>query len=289
MNGKPGRPVLRPTLSHNSVLTPASTNLNRRLAGGYEDNSRSTTTESGIGYASTQQGSSAHEASAPYSHPSQSVATHHHSAYPPPPPAPSSAHHSSAHTQSMSINPGPQYSDPDLSFQSASYAGSYDSSYGSHSPWTPGSASVEHQYNHPYYAMALNRVDEPILAPGEVPAPRPPISYAALIGEALLLAPPPHQLYVSEISDSIKSRYVCECLSFSSHTHRLFYRITLTIRLPTEPYQGVQWCSTSDIHVQSIRQASSSLWRPVRWCSKMGYPSRLRNSVSRWWIQASGF
>lgn len=55
-----------------------------------------------------------------------------------------------------------------------------------------------------------NKLEEPILAPGEVPAPRPPMSYAALIGEALLLAPPPHQLYVSEISDSIKKRYACE-------------------------------------------------------------------------------
>jgi hypothetical protein len=51
---------------------------------------------------------------------------------------------------------------------------------------------------------------ERILAPGEIPAPRPPMSYAALIGEALLLAPPPHHLYVSEISESIKKRYACE-------------------------------------------------------------------------------
>jgi hypothetical protein len=66
---------------------------------------------------------------------------------------------------------------------------------------------------------------EPILAPGEVPAPRPPMSYAALIGEALLLAPPPHQLYVSEISESIKRRYACE----SPCTHP--YRIHHTFRI----------------------------------------------------------
>jgi hypothetical protein len=217
MNGKPGRSLVRSSLS-SSVLTPASTNTSRRQLGVYEDNHRSAPAESGIAYASTHQQGSAHEASAPFSHSSQSVANHHHSSYPPPPPLQSSVHHSSAHTQSMPINSGPQYSDPDLSFQSASYAGSYDSSYGSHSPWTPGSAPLEHQYNQAYYT-SMDRAIEPILAPGEVPAPRPPISYAALIGEALLYAPPPHQLYVSEISESIKSRYACEYPSSLRYTH----------------------------------------------------------------------
>lgn len=221
MNGKPARPLVRSALSNTSVLTPASTNTSRRQLAVYEDNNRSAPAESGIAYASThhaQQQDSAHEASAPFSHPSQSVATPHHSSYPPPPP-PSSAHHTSAHTQSMAINSGPQYADPELSFQSASYAGSYDSSFSAHSPWTPGSAPLDHQYTQPYYPVAMDRAMEPILMPGEVPAPRPPISYAALIGEALLEAPPPHQLYVSEISDSIKSRYVCEYPSLSLQRH----------------------------------------------------------------------
>lgn len=51
---------------------------------------------------------------------------------------------------------------------------------------------------------------EPILMPGEEPLPRPTKPYAALIGEALLLAPPPHHLYVSEICASIRARYPCE-------------------------------------------------------------------------------
>lgn len=109
---------------------------------------------------------------------------------------------------------GTPYSDQEVSFQSSTYAGSYESSFGSNSPWTPQSAEIGgHHHYHPYYAHAQamsNKIEEPILAPGEVPAPRPPMSYAALIGEALLLAPPPHQLYVSEISDSIKKRYACE-------------------------------------------------------------------------------
>jgi hypothetical protein len=56
----------------------------------------------------------------------------------------------------------------------------------------------------------VQRPAEPILAPGEDVAQRPPACYAALIAEALLLSDPPHQLLVSEISESIKSRYVCE-------------------------------------------------------------------------------
>ncbi len=114
------------------------------------------------------------------------------------------------------------YSD-ELSFHTSSYTGSYDSSY-ANSPWP---FDDQHQHRPPigYYPIgAMTRPsyrsssseygpykqDEPVLAPGEMPAPRPPMSYAALIGEALLLAPPPHALYVSEISDSVRRRYACE-------------------------------------------------------------------------------
>jgi hypothetical protein len=220
MNGKTGRPVLRPTLSHNTVLTPTSVNWNRR-SGAEDTNSghRPNTTESGLVYNTTQPGTNhhQHEASAPYTQ--HSVATH--SSYPPAPPPPSSSHpHSSSHTQSMSINSGNPYSDPEISYQNASYSGSYDSSFGSQSPWT-ASPQLEGSYSQSYYSqMPVGRIDEPILAPGEVPAPRPPVSYAALIGEALLLAPPPHQLYVSEISESIKRRYVCKYLT---HTRSFDY------------------------------------------------------------------
>jgi len=55
-----------------------------------------------------------------------------------------------------------------------------------------------------------HRQQEPILKFGEQPAVKPNLSYAALIGEALLLSPPPHHLYVAEISESIKNRYACE-------------------------------------------------------------------------------
>lgn len=81
------------------------------------------------------------------------------------------------------------------------------------------------------------KLQEPILAPGELPAPRPPMSYAALIGEALLMAPPPHQLYVSEISDSIKKRYA-------------YYR-----QNPTKIYNGVR-------HQTSMCKAFVKLPRP---------------------------
>lgn len=54
---------------------------------------------------------------------------------------------------------------------------------------------------------------EPILLPGEKELPRPNRSYASLIGEALLRSPPPHHLYVSEISESIKAHYRCESLA----------------------------------------------------------------------------
>nr|XP_019049788.1 hypothetical protein I302_00207 [Kwoniella bestiolae CBS 10118]OCF28718.1 hypothetical protein I302_00207 [Kwoniella bestiolae CBS 10118] len=100
----------------------------------------------------------------------------------------------------------------------------------------------QQQQQSPYHwgmhHMAIpQKQDEPILAPGELPAPRPPMSYAALIGEALLLAPPPHQLYVSEISDSIKKRYP-------------YYR-----QNPTKIYNGVR-------HQTSMCKAFVKLPRP---------------------------
>jgi hypothetical protein len=158
-------------------------------------------------------------------HPSNSNHSSSHS-YPPPhtttsPSQTSSNQHPHTHTQPMQVNSGP-YSD-ELSFQSNSYAGSYESSFSSAasaSPWTSQSTLPipegypvhPHHPGYPFFAMNMtsSKIEEPILAPGEEPAPRPPISYAALIGEALLLAQPPHQLYVSEISDSIKKRYPCE-------------------------------------------------------------------------------
>lgn len=125
-----------------------------------------------------------------------------------------------SNNSSSAANSTPNYTD-DLSFHTSSY-GSYDTSFSSNSsgsPWTPGMSGSPHHsivpppfYHHQaYYDMyPTGKQLEPILQPGEMPAPRPPMSYAALIGEALLLAPPPHHLYVSEISESIKKRYACE-------------------------------------------------------------------------------
>ncbi|GFZ47182.1 hypothetical protein JCM24511_04925 [Saitozyma sp. JCM 24511] len=89
-----------------------------------------------------------------------------------------------------------------------------------------GYMSYHHHQSYYPYPMPQTAIkqDEPILALGELPAPRPPMSYAALIGEALLMAPPPHQLYVSEISDSIKKRYA-------------YYR-----QNPTKIYNGTSMC-----------------------------------------------
>ncbi|GMK57110.1 hypothetical protein CspeluHIS016_0309500 [Cutaneotrichosporon spelunceum] len=78
---------------------------------------------------------------------------------------------------------------------------------------------------------------EPFLLPNEDELPRPAPSYAALIGEALLLAEPPHQLYVSEISESIKARYP-------------FYR-----QFPSKIYNGVR-------HQTSMCKAFVKIPRP---------------------------
>lgn len=137
---------------------------------------------------------------------------------------PSPAHHQS-HSFPPSLN-GTPYTD-EASFHTTSY--SYDTSFSSthsNSPWSQppplvASPHFGHQaplppsfYPHPYFDMYNQSVKqlEPILAPGELPAPRPPMSYAALIGEALLIAPLPHHLYVAEISESIKKRYACELI-----------------------------------------------------------------------------
>lgn len=77
-----------------------------------------------------------------------------------------------------------------------------------HMPTSPPPKSKSNQGPHPV---------GPILEPGEELAARPPFTFAALIGQALLEAPPPHQLYVSEIADSIKKRYACESYNCIGH------------------------------------------------------------------------
>lgn len=69
---------------------------------------------------------------------------------------------------------------------------------------------VPYGYRVPHMQLQHTKPPEPILKPGEVPATKPALSYAALIGEALLTSAPPHHLYVSEISESIKSKHACE-------------------------------------------------------------------------------
>lgn len=272
MNGKTGRPALRPSHSQNAVLVPASVNWNRRsVAEDPNSTHRPATTESI--YNTTQQGTehghNQHEASAPFSHP-QSVATH--SSYPPAPPHPSSHPHSSSHTQSMPINSGNSYSDQEISYQSGSYAGSYDSSFGPNSPWiAPPSEGSYQQYQGHYSNMPASRIEEPILAPGEVPAPRPPMSYAALIGEALLHAPPPHQLYVSEISESIKRRYVCKFPYSHTHTHtRILMKQIIVRTLPrctmvsdTRPRCAKPLSSFLDLSVINPVVLENGLFEPV--------------------------
>ena len=142
------------------------------------------------------------------------------SALPPPPvgaPFNTSSDNNSAPSSTNVVNGVASYSD-ELSFHTTSYPGSYDSSFSSdNSPLVQPSSYPPQTWGQPqppyqiiYQPFPRGKDMEPILEPGEVPAPRPPMSYAALIGEALLMAPPPHQLYVSEISDLIKKRYACE-------------------------------------------------------------------------------
>ncbi|KAK4689378.1 hypothetical protein P7C73_g743, partial [Tremellales sp. Uapishka_1] len=159
-------------------------------------------------------------------------------------PVPSISTSSSSHpTQQQQPQPSYQpfsistpYSDDLSSYGSTPY-GSYDATYAAPS-WPVTSFEVSHipQYGLPPM-QSYHKQDEPILMPGEIPAPRPSLSYAALIGEALLMAPPPHQLYVSEISDSIKKRYS-------------YYR-----QNPTKIYNGVR-------HQTSMCKAFVKLPRP---------------------------
>ncbi|KAI9636916.1 uncharacterized protein MKK02DRAFT_45624 [Dioszegia hungarica] len=169
------------------------------------------------------------------SHPSNMQPSY---AAPPPPFATHPQQPASSHTLS--------YSD-DLAH---SYPSQYDANP-AYSPWPAHSSLPTHTdgqylarpppgYNYPapqQYWSVPTKMDEPILAPGELPAPRPPMSYAALIGEALLLAAAPHQLYVSEISDSIKRRYT-------------YYR-----QNPSKVYNGVR-------HQTSMCKAFVKLPRP---------------------------
>ncbi|WOO83723.1 Forkhead box protein D4 [Vanrija pseudolonga] len=130
-----------------------------------------------------------------------------------------------------------------------------------------GATWYPNDYSTPYarqsHMQGAPKQPEPILAPGEQPAPRPAPSYAALIGEALLLSPPPHQLYVSEISESIKKRYP-------------YYR-----QNPSKIYNGVR-------HQTSMCKAFVKLPRPFgdqsggarKWAIRQGCQS---------WFSPSGF
>ncbi|ORY24197.1 hypothetical protein BCR39DRAFT_507542 [Naematelia encephala] len=168
---------------------------------------------------------------------------------------PSTSSYHPQDSNSYDITPSSMAYTDEASFHTTSYAGSYDSSFPtsswpvdtelSQAPTTqsghPGAyaACRQAQFRH-YFSPAMTaqfKEIEPILAPGELPSPRPPMSYAALIGEALLLSPPPHQLYVSEISDSIKRRYA-------------YYR-----QNPTKIYNGVR-------HQTSLCKAFVKLPRP---------------------------
>ena len=131
--------------------------------------------------------------------------------------APGSFNTGSNNNTGIACNSGAASYNDELSFHTTSYGTSYDSSFSSNaSPWAQAASFPPNPYGQiapPYQIIyqpyPRGKDMEPILEPGELPVPRPPVSYAALIGEALLMAPPPHQLYVSEISDSIKKRYAC--------------------------------------------------------------------------------
>jgi hypothetical protein len=238
------RPVLRPTLSHNNTYhTPSPATWPRRVTANEGDGILPTSFPSDRPRTSTVATNSApvlvqeqafrassviqleHEANAPFATLTSGTSTTssstqpHSSTYDNKPSVTTNSHNSHQITTSRDIHTG--YND-DSAFHTTSY-GSYDSSFSSshggngNSPWlAPIQAQLPHPY-YPMYAMPPQKEIEPILAPGEIPAPRPPMSYAALIGEALLMAPPPHQLYVSEISDSVKKRYACECCFVCLH------------------------------------------------------------------------
>ena len=144
---------------------------------------------------------------------------------------------------------------------------------------------------HPYALAAMKaKMMEPILAPGEMPAPRPMNSYVALIGEALLAAPPPHQLYVSEISDMIKRKYPCEYpfhLRIAKPRLVRFHRDKLTCRLPSEPLSRLQRCPTPNLDVSRLCQAHSSVRRAERRRAQVGHSIRVRNLLPLWRLPSS--
>ncbi|OXG39998.1 hypothetical protein C359_03918 [Cryptococcus neoformans Bt120] len=261
---KTSRPALRPSLSHNAVLnTPSPSTWPRRIMTtsalstsavptlGSNQRVRPDGAPPGPAIAGENNNEATtlqHEANTPsLSHSATSTTST--SAIATQPPIPSSSS-SPAHPYGY-----PHYAAP---FSNASSYSEYPynpSSYGAPAyasasypqpNWQMASIShaIPHRQQQPQYpwgdvhaATMPGKQDEPILAPGELPAPRPPMSYAALIGEALLLAPPPHQLYVSEISDSIKKRYP-------------YYR-----QNPTKIYNGVR-------HQTSMCKAFVKLPRP---------------------------
>ena len=293
---KQQRPILRPSFSHNAVInSPSPANWPRRIVTHGDPITTGAITGSRVN-------DRARPPTADVAQDNASLNHHHHphhlntSNIPP-----QAATHSNREAQSsfpgLTINPsnshpnsyrGPgtsftPYSD-ELSFHTTSYPGSHDSSY-PNSPWPLETQSaIEQQPRHiAYYPAAMSNFpvckrEEPLLAPNEIPAPRPAMSYAALIGEAILLAPPPHCLYVSEIADSIKGRYPCESLVFPMSQRnlyispqsifaslhgalRLFRRPQLTTpRLPSESDQDLQRCAPSNVHVQSVCQAAPSVW-----------------------------
>ncbi|OCF40582.1 hypothetical protein I317_05592 [Kwoniella heveanensis CBS 569] len=266
------RPALRPSLSHNALLnTPspasASTWPRRVMTTGSalsaslpsapapsvhfsapsavsENNSNMATT--GAAHHQNQHHHHLHEANTPFLSHSTSSSTSN---------ASSTANAAATQPHPYASHPSYQsYNNNNTNTSSSSYPHAdspstypYDSTnaYPSSSAWAmttvvnhPHHQQQQSPYHWGMHHMAIpSKQDEPILAPGELPAPRPPMSYAALIGEALLLAPPPHQLYVSEISDSIKKRYP-------------YYR-----QNPTKIYNGVR-------HQTSMCKAFVKLPRP---------------------------
>ena len=165
------------------------------------------------------------------------------------------SHHEA--TTPFAVHSGPVstlYSD-ELPFHTTSTTNPYPHSYDSfdqhhHLPFYPLGAMPPVQYRTSDHRQ---KQDEPVLGHGEMPAPRPPMSYAALIGEALLLSPPPHSLYVSEISDSIQRRYTCE----SAILPRLFHSSSLNCTSAPSIPPLTPWS-------QDYRQNPSKVYNGVR-------------------------
>nr|ODN90594.1 hypothetical protein L203_01705 [Cryptococcus depauperatus CBS 7841] len=224
---KSARPVLRPSFSHNAVVSsPTPSTWPRRVM------TASAISSPRPAIAADSSGDmSRHEASTP-------SLTH----------STSSTHPVSSSSSSQQYGYPHYTSTPPYNAPYGEYP--YGTPYATApypQPGWPQMSTVAHASYAPQHHWAAtptmhatampSKQDEPILAPGELPAPRPPMSYAALIGEALLMAPPPHQLYVSEISDSIKRRYP-------------YYR-----QNPTKIYNGVR-------HQTSMCKAFVKLPRP---------------------------